>query len=80
MPFGESEEGFIQIDWTSVDALPPAISEEVDYDNDGIADFQINYDKTNNKAILTAYNPKVGSIQGSYILKERCAVRISLHK
>jgi hypothetical protein len=77
---GESQEGFIQIDWSPVDALPPTISEEIDYDNDGIADFRINYDKTNNTAALIPYNPKVVSLAGSYILKERRTVRVNLHK
>jgi hypothetical protein len=61
-------------------ALPPAISEEIDYDNDGVADFQINYDKVTNTATLVAHNPKVLTVEGSYILKERRTVRVNQRK
>lgn len=78
--FGESQDGFIQIDWTPAHALPPVITEDIDYDNDQAADFQITYDKINNTATITPYNPKVLSLAGSYILKDRRTIRVNLHK
>jgi len=77
--FTEKSEGFVQIDWEPLDALPAAITEDVDYNADGIIDFRIEYDTTTNIATLTPYNPNVIAIEGSYILKQRRAVRVNLY-
>lgn len=77
--FTEKSEGFIQIDWEPGDSLPATIWEDVDYDGDGTTDFQVIYHTQSNTAQLTSYNPAVSSLHGSYILKERRAVRVNLH-
>jgi hypothetical protein len=75
---GSKSEGFVQIDWTPLAALPAIIVDEIDYDLDGTNDFRIEYDTQNNTAVLIPYNDKVISLDGCYELKERRTVRINL--
>lgn len=77
--FTKKSEGFIQIDWEPGSSLPATIVEDVDYNGDGIIDFQVAYNTQTNTAQLTADNSAVISLQGSYILKERRAVRVNLY-
>ena len=76
---GEKSEGFVQIDFAPLSALPDNISEDVDFDLDGTVDFHVEYDTITNTAVLTAYNKRVVSLEGCYMLKERRAVRIKLN-
>lgn len=75
---GEKPEGFIQIDWEPKNSLPALITEDIDYDQDGDTDFRIIYEPAANKTILQAYNSRVLSLEGSYKLKDKCAVRVDL--
>lgn len=75
---GQRAEGFVQIDFSPPAALPDKINEKIDFDLDGKIDFYLEYDVANNTAVLTAYNPRVLSLAGCYVLKERRAVRVRL--
>lgn len=77
--FTEKSEGFVQIDWEPGDSLPTTIVEDFDYNADGTTDFRIEYDTKTNTANLTSYNPSVISLEGSYMLKQRRAVRVALY-
>jgi len=76
--FGEKKEGFVQVDWTPLKNLPPGISEEVDFDWDGRADFKINLDVEAVSAKITKGNSQVKSLEGCYKLKDGRAVRVWL--
>ncbi len=76
--FGEKKEGFVQVDWTPLKNLPPGISEEVDFDWDGRADFKINLDVEAVSAKITKENSQVESLEGCYKLKDGRAVRVWL--
>ena len=78
--FGERNDGFVQIDFAPLAALPPTISTEIDIDMDGAADLRLKYDVEKNSAQVEAYNPRVVALEGCYVLKERRAVRIQLKK
>lgn len=80
--FTERAEGFVQIDLkgtTQANFLPNNLTTDIDYNGDGQADFTLNYDTEKNLAQITAYNPAVLLLEGSYILKDRRAVRVKLH-
>jgi hypothetical protein len=75
---GQKAEGFVQIDFSPPAALPDRINEKIDFDLDGKIDFVLEYDVVANTAVITAYNPRVLSLSGCHVLKERRAVRVSL--
>lgn len=75
---GQKAEGFVQIDFSPPADLPDKIDEKIDFDLDGKIDFALEYDVIGNTAVLTAYNPRVLSLAGCYVLKERRAVRVRL--
>ena len=76
--FGEKKEGFVQVDWTPLKNLPSSISEEVDFDRDGKADFKIGLDVEAVSAEITKENPRIKSLEGCYKLKDGRAVRVWL--
>lgn len=58
--FGPCKQGFVQIDWKSTDRpLPEIISESIDYNQDGAADFSIQIRTQTNQFEFTARNPAV---------------------
>jgi hypothetical protein len=75
--FSEHQEGFIQIDWVKVKELPARITEEIDYNGDGIMDFSVQY-AGKNRVSLHPYNPQVLSVDSSYKMEDSYAVRIKL--
>ena len=75
---GQRAEGFVQVDFSPSAALPDKINEKIDFDLDGKIDFALEYDVSSNSAVLTAYNHRVVSLFGCYVLKERRAVRVLL--
>ena len=75
---GQRAEGFVQVDFSPSAALPDKINEKIDFDLDGKIDFNLEYDVSSNSAVLTAYNHRVVSLFGCYVLKERRAVRVLL--
>ncbi len=76
---GERREGFIQIDWVPLDALPALVEEEIDADGDGEVDMRLQVDAANEEATLTAHAPWVLEVEGPYRLPEMLAVRVKLH-
>ena len=75
---GHRAEGFVQVDFSPPAALPDHIKEKIDFDLDGKIDFDLEYDVADNSAVITTYNPRVVSLAGCYVLKERRAVRVRL--
>lgn len=58
-PFGESREGFVQIDWFTDDSFPEEINQEFDYDQDGKVDFKLKLWPQDDRAFITAYSEQV---------------------
>ncbi len=76
---GERKEGFVQVDWAPIDALPGTIDEEIDYDNDGNADFRIELDTEARQAQITPYSQQVMFLEGVYQVREEAlAIRARL--
>jgi hypothetical protein len=74
---GESKEGFVQVDFGPKSAVGQ-IDAEIDYDNDGTADFRVQWDTTEMDATLTPYSPLVLGLEGTYELGEAYGVRVNL--
>ena len=75
---GERREGFVQVDWGPLDALPAQVDEEVDFDGDGQADFRVALDTASGQAVLTPLTEYVLSLAGTYRLDEAWAMRAAL--
>ena len=76
---GERREGFVQVDWAPIDALPDTIDEEIDYDGDGSADFRVEFDTQARQADITSYSEQVISLEGIYQVREEAlAIRVRL--
>jgi hypothetical protein len=75
---GERPEGFVQVDWAPLGAVPAQVAEDLDYNADGQPDFRIALDTQTKQATLTPYTAQVISLQGVYQLKDAWAVRVNL--
>ena len=75
---GERKEGFVQVDWVPLDALPAQIDEEIDADGDGQVDFRIEVDTMTKEATLTPYASWVEELEGAYKPKGFFLVRVHL--
>ena len=75
---GERKEGFIQVGWTPLDALPAHIDEEIDADGDGQADFRVEVDTANKESTLTLYASWVLELEGTYKPEGLLMVRVRL--
>jgi hypothetical protein len=75
---GERSEGFVQVDWGPLNALPAQVDEEVDFDGDGQADFRVVLDTQSGEATLTPLTEYVLSLSGTYRLDDAWAVRVAL--
>jgi hypothetical protein len=75
---GESKEGFVQIRFSSAGNLPDIISKSIDYDKDGINDFDVNIDTRNGETQLKHFNPLVTEMEISSKVKEDWIIRVGL--
>lgn len=75
---GESQEGFIQVNWAPRGGLPPRLEEEVDANGDGQADLRLEVDTAAPSAALTPYVAWAVGIEGPYQLKDSLMVRVLL--
>ena len=77
---GERKEGFIQIEWQPVTALPPVIEDGIDYTGDGKEDFSFRLDTAAGAGALTSRNPSVIAIQTLVKVNQGWVARIQLRK
>ena len=75
---GERKEGFVQVAWSPLGALPARIDEEIDADGDGQVDFRVEVDTPNKESTLTSHASWVLDLEGTYRLKDTLAVRVRL--
>jgi hypothetical protein len=74
---GETKEGFVQVTFGPKVAARQ-IDADVDFDNDGTADFHVQWDTSTSNAVITAYSPLILGLEGTYELKNSYAVRVNL--
>jgi hypothetical protein len=70
--------GFVRVDFTREDRVPPVIEEQIDWDGDGRHDFSVVIDTGTSKVSLRAAGPGVTGIEQLYVLKRGWAVRVGL--
>ncbi len=75
---GERREGFVQIVWGPATALPDTIVEDIDYDNDGRADFQLTLHPRTKTAEWNAHIEQAYGMDGPYTIGDGTGVRINL--
>lgn len=75
---GERKEGFVQVDWVPLDALPARVDEEIDADGDGQADFRVEVNTANKETTLTPYASWVLELEGTYKPEGLLMVRVRL--
>lgn len=75
---GERREGFVQIVWGPATALPDTIVEDIDYDKDGRADFQVSLHPQAKTAEWRAYLENAYGMDGPYAIGDGIGVRINL--
>jgi hypothetical protein len=74
----ERNNGFVQLDWKG--NVPELINDSIDYDQDGIKDFNISVDRKTSKTILTPINIKVNKAVISTRTSYGWAVRVGIKK
>ena len=77
---GQTQEGFIQINWDPAAGLPPVIQEGFDYNGDGKEDFVVTMNTATGQTTLAKSNPAVLGNAKSYRLRDGWAVRITLKR
>lgn len=77
---GESKSGFVQIKFSDDNQLPKLISQEIDYNNDGKTDFNININTVTGETKLEPLNGNVKSMAVSAKVKMDWIIRINIHK
>lgn len=75
---GERREGFVQIVWGPATALPDTIVEDIDYDNDGHADFQVTLHPRTKTAEWHSHIEHAYGMDGPYAIGDGVGMRIKL--
>ena len=75
---GERREGFVQIVWGPAASLPGTIVEDIDYNNDGRADFQITLHPQTKTAEWRGYIDQAYGLDGPYAIGDGMGVRVKL--
>ncbi|MEN6319287.1 MAG: hypothetical protein ABFD82_11100 [Syntrophaceae bacterium] len=77
---GQTKTGFIQVNWLPAAGLPPVITETVDFNGDGKADFTIVLNTKSGEASLADKAATVLSLEKTYHLRDGWAARINLQR
>ncbi len=77
---GEQRDGFIQIEWHPVTALPPLIEEAIDFTGDGTEDFAFRLDTAAGRGALTPRNPSVIALEMLVKVNQGWVARFQLRK
>lgn len=77
---GQTKTGFIQVNWLPAAGLPPVVTETVDCNGDGKADFTIVLNTKTGEAVLTDKAAIVLSLEKTYHLRDGWAARINLQR
>lgn len=75
---GQRREGFVQVVWSKTGSLPETITEEIDYDDDGQADFEVTLHPKTKTAEWRALTDQSIGLDGPYAIGDGIGVRIKL--
>ena len=80
---GQRAKGFVQVDWIVIPpatALPERIREQIDYDQDGVADFAVELDVEANQVAFKPLHPNVLGCERLMKLKNGRVLRVVLKR
>jgi hypothetical protein len=80
---GPRARGFVQVDWVAVPpttTVPERIGEQIDYDRDGVMDFEVELDSQANHAVLKPLRPEVLQCERVMLLKNGRVLRVDLKR
>ena len=77
---GERRDGFIQVEWQPVTALPPLIEDAVDFTGDGKEDFSFRLDTVAGPGAITPRNPSVVALEWVVKVNQGWVARVQLRK
>jgi len=77
---GERRDGFIQVEWQPVTALPLLIEDAVDFTGDGKEDFSFRLDAAAGSGTLTPRNPSVVALEWVVKVNQGWVARVQLRK
>lgn len=75
---GQRSEGFVQVVWAKAEALPETLTEVIDYDNDGQADFEVTLHPRTKTAEWKPLAGNALALEGVYTIGDGVGVRITL--
>ena len=75
----ERKKGFVQIDWIKKTTLPSIIKEDIDYNDDSLTDFTIQFDTADYKPIIKPVNPNIIALGETYKRKQGFTIRVLLN-
>ena len=75
---GKREDGFIQVEWMPVTALPRVIEDKIDFNGDGKEDFTFRLDTAAGTGTLTAHSSSVIGMIRLVKVKDGWVTRIQL--
>lgn len=75
---GQRKEGFIQVNWTPLKALPAQISEDIDANGDKAADFRVEVKPQTKETKIIPYADWVLGWEGTYHPAETLMIRVRL--
>jgi hypothetical protein len=75
---GQRKSGFVQVVWTPASLLPETIVEDIDFNGDGQADFQVTLHSGNKTAAWKPYSDLAYGMEGPYAIGDGLGVRINL--
>ena len=77
---GERRDGFIQVEWQPVTALPPLIEDAVDFTGDGKEYFSFRLDTAAGRGAITPRNPSVVALEWVVKVNQGWVARVQLRK
>ncbi len=77
---GQTKTGFVQVSWGPAAGLPAVVREQIDYNDDGKADFEIALNTASGATELKALNSSVFPRSKTYRLRDGWAIRVGLKR
>lgn len=73
---GQKREGFVQVVWAKTENLPETVAESIDYNDDGLADFEFTLHPSSKTAEWIPLNPNALRMEGPYRIGDGLGVRV----
>ncbi len=75
---GKGSDGFVQVKFAGTNTLPATINEAIDYDQNGVPDFNVSINTADGSTTLEKLNSHVQSIQVSSKVKDYWLIRVNV--